>query len=120
MSNIPPEELENHRKDFELSLVFNEFKLLSGKGGETVRNPDGTYANMFIEAAWRGYQMSISHAYGMLERYDPMRYISPGLLGAYKEASEYNYEGAGTPEEIELWCHSDIRAALTACKGTPV
>lgn len=118
MSNIPPEELEHHRKEFEISLIFNEFKLLSGNGGELVKNPSGEYANVFIEAAWRGYQMSISHAYGMLERFDPMRYIGPGLEGAFRELSDFEHpDGTGVDP---LYIHDLIRSALTACKDTPV
>ena len=92
---ISDEQREASRKDFELSLIFNEYKLLSGNGGELVMNADGTYANLFIEAAWRGYQMAIGAAEEMLERFNPMRYIGPGLLGAYRFGIHAGYNRAG-------------------------
>lgn len=113
---ISDEQREASRKDFELSLIFNEYKLLSGQGGELVKNEDGTYANHFIEAAWRGFQMAIGNAEGMLERFDPTRYIGPGLIGAFREASDYEW---GTTEEDTLYIHDEIRAALKACGDTP-
>lgn len=112
---ISNEQRDAARKDFELSLIFNEYKLLSGNGGELLKDADGLYQNTFIEAAWRGFQMAIGDAEGMLERFDPMRYIGPGLIGAYKEVSEYDHSEL---EEEEI--HDAIRAALNACKDTPV
>jgi hypothetical protein len=109
------EQREEARKEFELSMLFNPYDLACE--GCLVKDADGLYANPYIEAAWRGYQMCVQHAYNMLERFDPMRYIGPGLEGAFREASDFEHaEGAGVDP---LYIQDIIRSSLTACKGTP-
>lgn len=112
------EELKEARSEFELALLFDKYQLSSGPG-TLVKDPSGLYQNNYIEAAWRGFLMCWERQHDLLDRLDPMRYIGPGLVGAYKEHSEYTYDGMGTDAEIELWIQDDIRTALTVCRSTP-
>lgn len=106
------EEIAAARKEFELSLLFDKYQLVGSTG--TQRLPDGQYVSNFIEAAWRGYLMCWERQNDLLDRLDPMRYIGPGLVGAFKEVSMFEFDES---QEDEI--HDSIRAALSACRGTP-
>lgn len=111
--NLSEPELAEARKEFEISLLFDKYQLMSGPG--STRRSGDMYDNVYIEAAWRGFLMCWERQHDLLDRLDPMRYIGPGLIGAYKEVSEYDHS-----ESEDEWIHDEIRAALTACRSTPV
>lgn len=112
------EDFADYRKGFEIELLFDHHKLVNGRPGVLVRNPDGTYADMFIEAAWRGYQMYVKHANNLLERYCEGRYIGSAVEARFREISAFEHpEGTGVDD---AYFPDLIRSALQACKETPI
>lgn len=107
------EQLVEWRREFEVSLTFDKYELTFK--GANARRTDGLYADPYIEAAWRGFQMGMENAEDALDRFHPLRYISIGLVGAVKDHSEYDLSG-----EDELQLHDRIRSVLIACKETPL
>jgi hypothetical protein len=111
---VSEEEIEAARSEFESSLMFDKYELTGGTSGCMIRGASGLYENNYIEAAWRGFLMCWERQQDLLDRLDPMRYIGPGLVGAFKEVSEYDHD----PIE-EIVVHDMIRASLAACRSTP-
>lgn len=72
-------DIEQLRRDFELSLIFNKYKLTS-PGCLQRFTPTGLYIDNHIEAAWRGYQMAADNFEGQMKRFDPERYIPNGMV----------------------------------------
>lgn len=110
------EEIKEARSAFKTALLFDKYSLTSGPG-TFAENPDGLFKDNYIEAAWRGFLMCWERENNLLDRCDPMRYISPGMVTQFKNISGFEYED--DPEQ-ELVIHDAIRASLTVCRGTPV
>lgn len=119
MPNLNNADLKQLRSDFELSMLFDNMELTTKEtaSGCLVKDANGLYLNNFIEAAWRGFQMHAKSEVGLNERFEPTRYISPGMRAQFRALSTYQWEdGADSEEELDDY----FRTALVIAAGSPI
>ena len=110
---MTPEEL---RSDFEIGLLFPDETRPDVGPGCLKKNKDGRYDSPTIQNAWLGYQMCAKYAHALLERYNPDRSVTPGMVTQLSE----ELDKAGYLRENDDDLDRVFAAVLRVAGGSPI
>lgn len=98
-------------KDFELSMLFHAREVLEvlSLAGVFQKDSDGKYKSREVRIAFNAYCMAMNARHNAMERCDPNRYVSAGMVSQFT-----NLVGKqATVEEL-------FKAVLQVSNNTPV